>query len=766
MLIENEHYIYRGLLGKMKEHPSLEKRNKCANITFFAEDLKKWSLEDDPGEQEWKGISVSRKVEDIDGEKVFALTGDFRGVSRLNLLKEVEKPSFWVPLSTRSSSVPYFPIAQNKYPIVELTYRMQYGRCLPAWTWHYTTGQFFEFLNMDFKWITVARAWCFNTFPRKMENFALRLYSFTRTKETMYIHSIRFREPTEEESKLINNKEVLQINHDKPITYPVLDNFFPVGTYINANTAKNMAHLLKTDLSSYLDLLFEDISLHYHNIVFVEKFYDFLPGDQEVLFDISKKYDIKLIIPLEEENTKLELSKTSSVVKDKEHTIKRYATGGNLFGWVIKENPSDEEFEAYLRLKKEIERIDEKHPVIYLTREANAFPLYASVSSVSGLTHWKTKTPWELGQLIKTHIKFVCGQQLWVVGPTFVSGSGAPDWNSAPGIRLMINLALSNGAQGWLSYTYHNVPLWAGGEFQRSLTGPFLTFSDVWQELGGRLGRFYALAPLVMSAKPSTPPEFAPDIQSGKHLRSRCPESIDILVNSWMKGDDFWIFYLVNQDTSEVTGVNVNFHSLLPDKYRIYDVTQFVRTYQWEELPQSFHREMFPGQGQVLLITTPEKYQYWRSVIAKRIFECIEQQVNIDAKMLKPYSPSVEKLIDEVEKLKENEFIDILPKMVEIRNQITNSMYTTEELYKVHGRLLEMGSILCACDGVLCRLLDEGKTGLIDKYKEEVLGAAGDLIKYRISIYEGEGKKILSAMEKLSKRLLVILQELRQNTSS
>jgi hypothetical protein len=31
--------------------------------------------------------------------------------------------------------------------------------------------------------------------------------------------------------------------------------------------------------------------------------------------------------------------------------------------------------------------------------------------------------------------------------------------------------------------------------------------------------------------------------------------------------------------------------------------------------------------------------------------------------------------------------------------------------------------------------LDEGKTGLIDKYKEEVLGAAGDLIKYRISIY-------------------------------
>jgi len=764
--MENAQYIYRGLLGKMKEIPSLEKRNKCAHITFSADDLTKWSLEDDPGEQEWKGIPATKKIEDMDGEKVFILTGNFSNVYRLNLLKEMERPSFWVPLSTRTSSVPHFPIAQNKYPIVELTYRMQYGKCMPAWTWHYTTGQFFEFLNMDFKWTTVARAWCYNTFPRKMENFALRLYSFTRTKETMYIHSIRFREPTEEENKLLNSKESLQINHEKPITYPILNNFFPMGTYINANTAKDMAYLLKTDLSSYLDLLFEDISLHYHNTVFVEDFYDFLPGDQEVLFDISEKYNIKLILPLEEENTRLELSKISSVIKDKEHTIKRYASDGNLFGWVIKENPSDEELEPYLRLKKEIERIDEKHPVIYLTREANAFPLYAAISSVSGLTHWKTRNPWELGQLIKTHIKFVSGQQLWAIGPTFVFGSGAPEWNSAPEIRLMINLALSNGARGWLSYTYHNIPLWAGGECQRSLTGPFLTFSDIWQELGGRLGRFYALAPLLMSAKPSAPPDFAPDIQSRKHPRSRCPESIDILANFWMKGNDFWIFYLINQDTSEVTGINVNFHSLFPDRYRIYDATQFVRTYKWEEIPKSFHREMFPGQGQILLITTPEVYKHWEEIIAKRIFESVEQQAYINIKMQKPYLTSPEKWTDEIKEHKKKEPIDALNRIVETKNQITNSIYSIEELYKSRGKLLEIGSILCACDGVLCRLLDEGKTASVDEYKDMVIKAAGDLIKYRISIYKGEGKVVLPAMEKLSKNLLNILQKLRQNTSN
>lgn len=766
MTAENGYYIYKGLLNKIKDPPTPQELEKCANVTFFPDDLMKWSMEDDPGEQEWKGISARRMIEEIDGEKILKWTGDFTPIRRLNFLKDMEKPSFWVPLSTRTSSVPHFPIAQNKYPIVELNYRMQYGKCLPAWTWHYTTGQFFEFLDMDFKWTTVARAWCFNSFPRKMENFALRLYSYTRTKETMYIRSIRFREPTEREKELLNKKDILQLGHEKPIHYPILDEFFPIGTYINANTARNMSHLLKVDLASYLDLLFEDLSLHYHNVAFVEKFYDFLPGDQEVLFEISKKHKVKLIISLEEENIFLDTSKTNLFIKEKEHTIKRYSTEDNLFGWVLKENPSDAEIDAYIQIKKKIEQIDEKHPVIYLTREANAFPLYAQVSSIVGLSHWKSNNPWELGQVLKTHMKFINGQHLWAIGPTFVFGSGAPIWNTAPEIRLMINLAISSGARGWLSYTYHNIPLWSGGECQRSLTGPFLTFSDVWQELGGRLGRFYSLAHLVMSARPTSPPDFIPDIQSRKHPRSRCPDSVDILINTWMKGENFWLFYLVNQDTSEVTGVNINFRSALPEQYRVYDATQFVRSYQWEELPQSFHREMFPGQGQIMLIATPDECQRWGEIIMKRIFEYLEQQIFIDIQLLKPYLSSTEKIIDKVKDLKEKQSINTLQKMVEIKNQVINTIYTTEDLYKVRGKLLEVGAILCACDGVLCRLLSESKTTVVEKYKEEVLKSAGEFIEYRLGVREGKGKKFLSHIEKLSERLYTILQELRQNVST
>ena len=62
----------------------------------------------------------------------------------------------------------------------------------------------------------------------------------------------------------------------------------------------------------------------------------------------------------------------------------------------------------------------------------------------------------------------------------------------------MLNLAIANGARGWFSYSYHNDPLWEQGRVQRTLTGPFLGFSDLWSELSRRLRYAHALAPLLL----------------------------------------------------------------------------------------------------------------------------------------------------------------------------------------------------------------------------------------------------------------------------
>ncbi|MGC8846750.1 MAG: hypothetical protein ACP5QY_12970, partial [Candidatus Hydrogenedens sp.] len=163
---------------------------------------------------------------------------------------------------------------------------------------------------------------------------------------------------------------------------------------------------------------------------------------------------------------------------------------------------------------------------------------------------------------------------------------------------------------------------------------------------------------------------------------------------------------------------------------------------------------------------TPEECQRWGEIIMYRIFDYIEQQISINVELLKPYLPSVEKIIDRIRELKEKQSMNTLQKMVEIKNQVTNTLYTIEDIYKVRGKLFEVGAILCACDGVLCRLLSEGKNTIVDKYKEEVLKLAGEFTEYRMGVREGKGKRFLPYIEKTSERLSTILQELRQYAST
>lgn len=763
-------YIYKGLLKGVKGIPSSEELQKCLSIEFSAEELKKWSSVDHASEGEWRqGRVEKRLIEDPnEGFKYLVFQGDFTNVGRVDLLSDRSlQPSFWVPLSTISKDVPHFPISSHNYPVVEITYRVQAGRGIPAWSWYYNTGQFFEFLESSQDWVTVARAWSYNGFPRRIENFVVRLYSRYCTKESMYIRSVRFREYTEAEREFLESKVTGIISENKPIRYSFLDDFFPLGTYVKAATVKRMSNHLGIDVETYLDLLFEDIAQHYHNMVFFEDFYEFLPGDKDIVFDLANKYGIKVVVALEEEGKRLGGPRSGDYWREKEQEIKRNASNPALLGWVIKEGPLDEEIDEYLAIKRRIEQLDSNHPVIYLTREANSFQLYASVSSVSGLSHWKSKDPWELGQIVRSHYRLLKGQQLWVIPPVFVFGSGFPPWNSAPEIRLMINLAISSGARGWLSYTYHNVPLWAGGECERSMTGPFLCSSDVWQELGARLGRFFALAPLFLKSVPvNKPAEFDVEVRSRRHPRSRCPGSVEILLQSWFKGENFWIFYLVNQDTSEVTGVDVKFRKEFGRGYRVYDATQFVREHKWLEVGSEFHREMFPGQGLILLIASEDVCKEWEEKIIKGLVESVSRQIRMDMELWRYYCKDFLSVYDD----KVNECnlmgntVEKLRCITQIREEVFNRIYGCESLVKSRGKLFEIESLLCACDEELNRFVGLGKEELVGSYRDKLLLFAKEAIKWRLAIKRGEGGSVLSNLEKTCESLHKMLAQLRASS--
>lgn len=759
-------YIYKGILRDIGDSPTSEELKKCPAIEFSPEDLVKWVTVDHPSEEEWKLGKASGKL--LAGgekdDKYFSLEGDFTRVVRIDLTAQSITPSFWVPLSTMSKEVPHFPIPSHNYPIVEMTYKVEVGRGIPAWSWYYNTGQFFEYLESSSEWVTVARAWSYNGFPRRMENFVIRLYSHTRTKEYLYIKNVRFRYFTDRERDFFNSRVNTLHSENKLITYPILDTFFPVGTYLRADVIKKMCHEMKMDLETYIELIFEDITQHYHNMVFFENYCDFLPGDREIVFDVAKKYGIKVVVSLEEESNKLNLSNMSEFWEKHLHEIKKNALHPSLLGWVIKESPSDEEIDGYVYLKKKLEHADPHHPVVYLTREANAFPLYASISSVSGLSHWRSKNPWEFGQLVRTHYRIFRGQQLWVIPSAFVSATGFPFWNSAPEVRLMLNLAISSGARGWLSYVYHNIPLWLGGDTEKSLTGPFVCSSDVWEELGARLGRFFALAPLFLQSIPSAQPQgIDVEIKTRRHERSRCPQSIDVLVQSWFEGKDFYIFYLVNQDTSEVTGVDVKFKSGLSGGVKIYDATQFVRSYEWVELDSVFHREMFPGQGLILLIATPDVCRNWEEVIVRRMVEFVSNQIKIDIELLKYYCKSSFEIYyknfeDCLSEENSHRKLKILNK---IREDIVNDLYACEGLVKARGKLLEAESLLCACDEQLSKILGHAKSIPIDSYKKELLRVAREVVKLKLLIKKGEGSRVYSDINKTCADLHKLLHELR-----
>ncbi|MCX8065000.1 MAG: hypothetical protein N3G21_07490 [Candidatus Hydrogenedentes bacterium] len=759
-------YVYRGILAGLKDTPSQKELEGCPAIEFGAEDLAKWVTADHPSEEEWKFIRASKKlISDFGGEsKYLRFEGDFTNVVRADLTIQKVTPTFWAPLSTMSKDVPHFPISSNDYPVVEMTYNTEVGRGVPAWSWYYNTGQFSEYLEPSSEWVTVARVWSYNGFPRKMENFVIRLYSHTRTKECLFIKNVRFRDFTEREKEFIKSRIAVLISGERPLRYSILDTFFPIGTYLKADVIKKMCSEIKVDLETYLNLLFEDIAQHYHTIVFLQDYFDFLPGDRDIVFDVANKYGIKVVISLEEEPTKLDVSNMSGFWDKYCEEIKKNASYPSLFGWVIKESPSDEDFDGYIFLKKKLEHVAPNNPVIYLTREANAFPIYASISSISGLSHWRSKNPWEFGQLVRTHYRVSRGQQLWVITHAFVSATGFPLWNSAPEVRLMLNLAISSGARGWLSYIYHNIPLWLGGDCEKSITGPFLCSTDVWQELGARLGRFFALSPLFLHSVPLThSPDIEVEVRSRRHERSRCPQSIDVISQSWFKGKDFYIFYLVNQDTSEVTSVDVKFKTSFSEGVKIYDATQFVRTYEWVEVQPVFHREMFPGQGLILLIATPDVCRNWENVIVGRTVEFVAKQIKIDTELLKNYCEDLrdyyyEKLEDYLSKENSPQKLEILSKL---KDDIFNSLYACEDLVKSRGKLYESESLLCACDEELSKLLGQEKSKTIEPYKKELLRLAKEVVKYKLLIKNGEGKKILNDINKVCIDLHKLLYELR-----
>jgi len=441
--------------------------------------------------------------------------------------------------------------------------------------------------------------------------------------------------------------------------------------------------------------------------------------------------------------------------------IRPYAESQSVLGWSLCDDVTEPAFRDLVEARTLIEEIDPNHPLVALMHQPNAFALFARFFAASGIAHFRSDAPWQVGELVRAHLPLSRGQQFWVLAPAFIRATDTPVWPTSPEMRLMVNTAFANGAKGWFAFCYHNDPAWLRGSCQRSLTGPFLTFSDLWSELGQRVGKLNAVAPLLLKAAPCDQPCEWLATHSSLHARSQLPDAIAPASISCLRGDDFQIACLVSNDTREMTTVHVDIPPSSLKGLEGYDLCDFIQTRSWTPMPRTRHLEMFPGQLRFVLAAKPETCAVWRDVIARRLILDDRRQIDFDLALVRAYGlniAAVEKMLDSTGR---DAPMDDLHTIQRAGDMLLDLIYDTPAICGTRSKIIEANAALCACDGALCLLQRRGQDDPVRQLGLKVIPFARQFTNLRLELRRGRGAAIFEQCEQLASRVRQLLDEIR-----
>lgn len=746
-------YEYSGYLATIIKAPDPAIRDSLEYVEFTADEIAKWVTKDFESDREWKRIPVSR-ARTPEGVK---LTGRFEEVRRMDSIPR-DDPSFWVPLSTLDVKDPRLPIDVERFPIAEITYRCTSDNAHPSWVWLYPGGHAIDRLPRTRQWRTFARRVNHWGTPKRIDALILRLSSTTRTTESCEFQSIRFRAMSQEERDACERDRVELDATQTPRRYPVLDEFMPLGTCIHADTVRRSAERLGVSLSEYWWLAMEDIVTHHHNCLLVENVERMANDEWESLHASAHRYGIKLVPALD-----LPVRDDPQTVRHLVEThIKPYAHSNTILAWTLRTQPPEGDFRGMLDAKKMVEEIDPNHPVAVITKNVTGYPLYAPHFPVTGITHFRSHVSWEVGEVVRTHAPLAKGQQFWLMGPSFIYATGTPEWSTCPELRLMINVAFLNGARGWFSYAYHNDPIWMTGSIQRSLTGPFLMFSDLWLELDRRMERFNAIAPLLLQAQPAPiPKEWYVESKSSDDF-AQVPAGHTPTSSFRLRGEHFNLFCVASNDVRGMCSLNISIpDATLRPGYEMIDLTDFVQNRMWSPMDLNRHIEMFPGQAQIVLMAERKVCNHWRDVLAQRLVEDDRTQLSFNLALAQTYGLDTGEVEVLFQRSVSGDPIQNLEAMDRAYDILVDLMYSSAAIRDTRSRIIEASSAVCACDGALCRLMGKAKIDLAKEWGLKVVPLAREITHLRLELRRGRGQQVLSYAQDVSKRTLALLKEIR-----
>lgn len=745
-------YEYSGFLSTVLDSPDPDIRDGLASVSFGPEELAQWRFRDLSSDPEWQHVPSTFKRT----EKGVRLEGRFKDIRQIDNLAQ-DDPSFWVPLSSLGWRDNRFPIDVLRYPVIEVTYRCVSPNAHPALVWTYPGGSSFDWLAPTQEWRTVARLAQFEGLPSHVDAVALRLYSISRTTESIEIESVRFREMSTAESDACRKHQRAVEVLTPPKRYPILDEFMPFGCYMDAGSSKRLAAMLGISLSEYWALVLEDIARHYHNSVAIEGVDRFTSEEWRDLLVLAEQYGVKFYAIYS-----LPFGTPQAYRQEFVQTrVKPYADSPSILAWSQHDEPPEKAFQELIESRALFEEADPNHPTVVALRQPTALGMFARFFPVIAVTHYGSHVPWQMAESLQTMLPACKGQHLWAVAPGFIYATDTPEWHTCPEMRLMMNLALANGARGWYTFSYHNDPIWIRGSCQRSLTGPFLTFSDLWSELSLRTEFYSAVAPLLLESRPDKHPDPWFSVNSVAHANSQLPSGIPATSTYHLRGEDYDLYCVVSNDIREMTTAHVSIAPHGVDGMAVHDLSDFVTSRTWAPMGDRRHYEMFPGQQHIILVTKPDVAARWREVIARRLVEndrrrikfdlALAQMYGLDTRAIEALNRSVTDPSDPVALVNIRRASDLL----------LDLLYECPAISEARSKLIEISAALCACDGSLCRLLGWGKVDQARQLGFRVIPIARELSHLRLELRQGKGAAILEQCYLLSRRALETLSEIR-----
>jgi len=744
-------YEYDGCLRSVLDTPELEARDEAPCVLFTADDISSWGLSDLPSESEWRlGPAISKRT-----ERGVRIEGRFSDVHQIDNLAASD-PSFWVPLSTLDGDDDRFPVDASKFAVAELTYRCLTPNARPAWMWTYPGGMQFDWLAPTQEWRTIARRVQHYGFPTQIDAVIIRLYATSRTVEALEVESVRFREMTPAEASACE-AHLAQLERVSPTAhYPLLDTYLPFGSYMDAGASKRLAAMLGISFEEYWGLVLEDVARHHHNTIALESVERLTAHEWQSLLEQAQTFDIKFYaihdLPLD--------APEDHAAHFVQTHVKPYADSPAILAWSLYDEPPERAFTKVMQAQALVREADPNHPYAVMMRTSDAFPLFAKHVPVCGIAHYGSHNPRYVSDMLEAHVPLGGTQDFWFLAPAFTYATDTPAWHTGPEMRLMMNLAFANGARGWHTFAYHNDPIWIRGSCQRSLTGPFLTFSDLWSELGQRVEYYSALAPLFLQARPAPLTENWFAVDSVAHARSQLPEGVPPTGLYRLCGPDFELYCVVSHDTREMTTAHVDVAGAAAKGLVVYDLADYVRGRKWVPISPKRHLEMFPGQQHIFLVAKPKAAALWRESLTERLIRGDRRQLAFDLPLARAYGLDTAEIEKQINR-GEDTGVTTLENTSRARDALLDLIYGAPELCQSRSKLIEVSAAICGCDGSLCRLLGKGEADRARQLGFQVIPLARELAHLRLELRQGRGAAIRPQCQDLAKRTLETLAEIR-----